>query len=58
MFVSVMCVWPVGVNMIFFRVLVFVNMWLINNAYVFMIMMNIFMVVQMRMNHRLMQVQV
>gem|GEM_PF-1499460 len=44
--------------MIFFRVLVFVNMWLINNAYVFMIMMNIFMVVQMRMNHRLMQVQV
>ena len=58
MFVSVMCVWPVGVNMIFFRVLVSVNMWLINNAYVFMIMMNIFMVVQMRMNHRLMQVQV
>ena len=54
MFVSVMCVWPVGVNMTFFRVLVFVNMRLMNDSCVFVNMMTIFVIVQMRMNHLLM----
>ena len=57
MFVSVMCVWPVGVNMTFFRVLVFVNMRLMNDSCVFVNMMTIFVIVQMRMNHLMMQVQ-
>jgi len=57
MFVSVMCVWPVGVNMTFFRVFVLVNMRFMDDSYVFVNMMAIFMIVQMRMNHLMMQVQ-
>ena len=57
MFVSVMCVWPVSVNMTFFSVFVLVNMRFMDDSYVFVNMMAIFMIVQMRMNHLMMQVQ-
>ena len=54
MFMSVMCVRPVGMNMIFFKVLVCVNMRVLGNIGVFVDMMNIFVIVQMRMNRFLM----
>ena len=58
MFVPVLCVRPVGMNMIFFKVLVLVNMRLVNDSCVFVDMMNIFMIVQMRVNFFLMYVWV
>ena len=45
MFVSVMRVRPVGMNMLFFPVLVFVNMRLMNDSYVFVNMMDIVVIV-------------
>lgn len=54
MFMPVMRVWPVGMNMIFFNVLVFVNMRFVSGICVFVNMMNICVVVQMRMNRLLM----
>jgi hypothetical protein len=50
MFVPVMGVWPVGMSMIIFKVLVFMNMRLTNNPYMFMNMMIIVVIVYMRMN--------
>ncbi len=58
MFVPVMCVRPVRVNMVFFNVLVFVDMWLTHDSYMLMVMMNIAVVVQMRVNFFFMQVEV
>ena len=49
---------PVGMNMMFFPVLVFVNMHLMNDSYVFVNMMNIVVIVQMRMSRLSMQVGV
>ncbi|GEM_PF-6336124 len=54
MYVPVMCVWPVGMNMIFFKVLVFVNMRLLGELCVFVNMMHILVIVQMRMIRLLM----
>lgn len=45
MFVPVMRVRPVGMNMIFFKVLMFVNISFMNNSYVFVNMMNIVVIV-------------
>ena len=53
-----MCVRPVGMNMIFFKVLVVVNMRLMSGLCMFVSMVNILVVVQMRMNRLLMQVRV
>ena len=47
---------PVGMNMMFFPVLVFVNMRLMNDSQVFVNMMNIVVMVQMRMSRLSMQV--
>jgi len=58
MFMSMMRVRPVGMKMMFFPVLVFVNMRLMNDSQVFVNMMNIVVMVQMRMSRLSMQVGV
>ena len=55
---SMMRVRPVGMSMMFFQVLVFVNMHILNVSYVFVNMMHIVVIVQMRMGRLSMQVGV
>ena len=58
MFVSMMRVRPVGMNMLFFPVLVLVNMRLMNDSSMFVNMMDIVVIVQMRVSRLSMQVGV
>jgi hypothetical protein len=54
MFVPMMGVRPVGMSMIFFKVLVFMNVRLTNDSCMFVNVMIIVVIVQMRMNVLLM----
>jgi hypothetical protein len=54
MFMPVVCVGPVGMSMVLFHVIVFMNMWFTNGLFMIVEMMIVVVIVQMYMSLLLM----